>query len=161
MKLADVEPEKNVSELVVRVVSVAPPRMIKTRYGKTTQLIEVLISDEPGSSAILSLWGYGVGADLSAGKVIKIIDGWAKEWRGKVQLSLGKSGRYEELVDDGVDGFLFSAGSSEDLRFRIEEALADRSRLSEMGIKARRKAESEYSPRRYLRSLLSIYREFT
>ncbi|MFW9768085.1 MAG: hypothetical protein ACFFF9_06555 [Candidatus Thorarchaeota archaeon] len=110
--MAEVEPEKNVTELVVRVVSVAPPRMIKTRYGKTTQLIEVLIADEPGSSAILSLWGYGVGADLSAGKVIKIIDGWAKEWRGKVQLSLGKSGRYEELVDDGSIPSITDLGAS-------------------------------------------------
>jgi len=86
--------------------------MIKTRYGKTTQLIEVLISDEPGSSAILSLWGYGVGADLSAGKVIKITDGWAKEWRGKVQLSLGKSGQYEELVDDGSIPSITELGAS-------------------------------------------------
>jgi ssDNA-binding replication factor A large subunit len=112
LKLADVEPEKNVAELVVRVVSVAPPRMIKTRYGKTTQLVEVLISDEPGSSAILSLWGYGVGGDLSAGKVIKIVDGWAKEWRGKVQLSLGKSGRYEVLVDDGSIPSITDLGAS-------------------------------------------------
>lgn len=112
MKLVEVEPEKNVKELVVRIVSVAPPRMITTRYGKKTQLTEVLVSDEPGSSAILSLWGFGMGADLSAGKVIKIIDGWAKEWRGKVQLSLGKSGRYEELVDDGSIPSITDLGSS-------------------------------------------------
>ncbi len=112
MKLAEVEPEKNVLELVVRVVSVASPRMITTRYGKNTQLTEVLVSDEPGSSAILSLWGYGKGSDLSAGKVIKIIDGWAKEWRGKVQLSLGKNGRYEELDDDGSIPTITELGSS-------------------------------------------------
>ena len=112
MKLAEVEPEKNVLELVVRVVSVAPPRMITTRYGKNTQLTEVLVSDEPGSSAILSLWGYGKGSDLSAGRVIKIIDGWAKEWRGKVQLSLGKNGRYEELDDDGSIPSISDLGSS-------------------------------------------------
>jgi ssDNA-binding replication factor A large subunit len=109
--LAQVEPEKNVTELVVRVVSVAPPRMISTKYGKT-QLTEVLVSDEPGSSSILSLWGFGKGNDLSAGMVIKIIDGWAKEWRGKVQLSLGKSGRYEELVDDGSIPSITELGSS-------------------------------------------------
>ncbi|MHA2024436.1 MAG: hypothetical protein ACW98U_00940 [Candidatus Thorarchaeota archaeon] len=112
MKLAEVEPEKNVLELVVRVVSVAPPRMVTTRYGKNTQLTEVLISDEPGSSTILSLWGYGKGSDLSAGKVIKIIDGWAKEWRGKVQLSLGKNGRYEEIADDGSIPSITELGSS-------------------------------------------------
>lgn len=112
MKLADVEPEKNVTELIVRIMSVAPPRMITTRYGKKTQLTEVLVADEPGSSSILSLWGFGMGADLSAGKVIKIIDGWAKEWRGKIQLSLGKSGRYEEIVDDGSIPSIAQLGSS-------------------------------------------------
>ncbi|MFX1484261.1 MAG: hypothetical protein ACFFCP_13860 [Promethearchaeota archaeon] len=112
MKLSEVEPEKNVTELVVRVVSVAPPKMIMTKYGKKTQLTEVLVSDEPGSSAILSLWGFGEGAGLSAGKVIKIIDGWAKEWRGNIQLSLGRSGRFEELADDGSIPSITELGAS-------------------------------------------------
>ena len=100
MKLSDIEAEKNVTDLVVRVVSMAPPRMISTKTGRKTQLIEVLVADDTGST-ILSLWGFNEGTDLSAGKVIRIIDGWAKEWRGKVQLSLGRSGKYEILVDDG------------------------------------------------------------
>jgi replication factor A1 len=100
LKLSEVEPGKNVTDLVVRIVSVAPPKMINTRSGRKTQLTEVLVADETGST-ILSLWGFGEGSDLSAGKVIKINDGWAKEWRGKVQLSLGRSGTYEILVDDG------------------------------------------------------------
>ena len=100
LKLSEVEPGKNVIDLVVRIVSVAPPKMISTRTGRKTQLTEVLVADETGST-ILSLWGFGEGSDLSAGKVIQINDGWAKEWRGKVQLSLGRSGTYEILVDDG------------------------------------------------------------
>jgi replication factor A1 len=99
LKLSEVEPGKNVTDLVVRIVSVAPPKMINTRTGRKTQLTEVLVADETGST-ILSLWGFGEGSDLSAGKVIKIVDGWAKEWRGKVQLSLGRSGTYEILADD-------------------------------------------------------------
>jgi len=86
--------------------------MITTKYGKKTQLTEVLVADEPGSSAILSLWGFGEGTDLSAGKVIKIIDGWAKEWRGNVQLSLGRIGRYEELEDDGTVPTISQLGSA-------------------------------------------------
>ena len=100
MKLSDVVAEKNVTDLVVRVVSMAPPKMISTKTGRKTQLIEVLVADDTGST-ILSLWGFNEGSDLSAGKVIRITDGWAKEWRGKVQLSLGRSGRYEILPDDG------------------------------------------------------------
>jgi len=101
LKLSEVEPEKNVTELIVRIMSVSPPKMITTRSGRKTQLTEVLVSDEPGSSVILSLWGFGEGADLSGGMVIKIIDGWAKEWRGNIQLSLGRSGSYEIIEDDG------------------------------------------------------------
>jgi len=74
--------------------------MVSTRSGRKTQLTEVLVADDTGST-ILSLWGFNEGSDLSAGKVIKITDGWAKEWRGKVQLSLGRSGKYEILADDG------------------------------------------------------------
>ncbi len=100
MKLAEVEAGKNVTELTVRVLSVAPPRIITTRGGRKTQLTEALVADEPGSTVILSLWGFGEGSGLSAGRVIKITDGWAKEWNGKVQLSLGRSGHYEEIPDD-------------------------------------------------------------
>jgi len=89
-----------VTSLIVRVISVAPARILKTRSGRRTMLKEVLVADETGS-AILSLWGFNEGTDLSAGKVIKIEDGWAKEWQGKIQISLGRSGSYEVLVDDG------------------------------------------------------------
>lgn len=85
--------------------------MINTRTGRKTQLTEVLVADGTGST-ILSLWGFGEGSDLSAGKVIKIVDGWAKEWRGKVQLSLGRSGKYEILVDDGSVPSISEIGSA-------------------------------------------------
>lgn len=111
LKLSEVEPEKNVTDLVVRIVSVASPKMINTRTGRKTQLTEVLVADDTGST-ILSLWGFGEGSDLSAGKVIKIVDGWAKEWRGQIQLSLGRSGKYEILVDDGSVPSISEIGSA-------------------------------------------------
>jgi len=101
LKLSEVEVGKNVSEIVVRVVSIAPPRIVQTRGGRKTQLTEVLVADEVGDTAIMSLWGFGEGSTLSVGMVIKLLDGWAKDWRGKMQLSLGRSGRIEEVEDDG------------------------------------------------------------
>ena len=100
MKLNEVRPGENVAEIVVRVVSKAPPRIVTTRSGRKTQLTEVLVADETGT-AILSLWGFGEGATLGVGKIVRIKDGWAKEFRGKVQLSLGRSGVLEELEEDG------------------------------------------------------------
>ncbi|RDE13424.1 MAG: hypothetical protein C4K48_07920 [Candidatus Thorarchaeota archaeon] len=113
MKLVEVEPGKNISNLIVRVISVAPARMIQTRAGRKTMLKEVLVADDSGS-AILSLWGFNEGNDLSAGMVIKIEDGWAKEWQGKVQLSLGRSGKYELLEDDGSVPSITELGASKE-----------------------------------------------
>ncbi|MFX1369107.1 MAG: hypothetical protein ACFFAY_10950 [Promethearchaeota archaeon] len=101
LKLNEIEVGKNVSEVVVRVVSVAPSRIIRTKSGRKTQLTEVLVADETGT-VVLSLWGFGEGSALSAGMVIRILDGWAKEWQGKAQLSLGRSGRFEKIDDDGT-----------------------------------------------------------
>ncbi len=100
MKLDEIEPDSNVSEVIVRIVSKAPPRLITTRSGRKTQLTEVLVSDGT-SRVILSLWGFNEGTNLSAGKVIRITNGWAKEWQGKLQLSLGREGQFEEIPDDG------------------------------------------------------------
>jgi len=113
VKLVEVEPGKNISNLIVRVISVAPARMIQTRAGRKTMLKEVLVADDSGS-AILSLWGFNEGNDLSAGMVIKIEDGWAKEWQGKVQLSLGRSGKYELLEDDGSVPSITELGASKE-----------------------------------------------
>ena len=100
LKLSELEAGKNISEILVRVVSKAPPRIITTRSGRKTQLTEVLVADSTGS-VVLSLWGFGEGANISVGSVIQITDGWVKEWQGKIQLSLGRSGKFEEIVDDG------------------------------------------------------------
>ena len=101
MKLNEVRPGENVAEIIVRVVSKAPPRIVTTRSGRKTQLTEVLVADETGT-AILSLWGFGEGANIGVGKVVRIKDEWVKEFRGKVQLSLGRSGVLEELDEEGI-----------------------------------------------------------
>ncbi|TFG34730.1 hypothetical protein EU527_02045 [Candidatus Thorarchaeota archaeon] len=120
MKLAEVEAGKNVTSLIVRIISVAPARILKTKSGRRTMLKEVLVADETGS-AILSLWGFNEGSDLSAGKVIKIEDGWAKEWQGKVQISLGRSGTYEELADDGAVPSITELGAATESTMHEDE----------------------------------------
>ncbi|MDF1538666.1 MAG: hypothetical protein P1Q69_07170 [Candidatus Thorarchaeota archaeon] len=100
MKLNEVVIGQNVSELIVRIVSIAPARIVSTRSGRKTQLREVLVADETGT-AILSLWGFKEAKEILAGNVVKITDGWAKEWQGKMQLTLGRAGSIEEIPDDG------------------------------------------------------------
>ncbi|MGV9170177.1 MAG: single-stranded DNA-binding protein [Promethearchaeia archaeon] len=96
MKVKDVEPQSGIPELTVRVVSVAPARIIRTRSGRKTQLTEVLVGDETGT-VVFTLWGFGEGSDIKAGQVLQISDGWAKQYKGKIQISLGRSGSYEVI----------------------------------------------------------------
>ncbi len=110
LKIRDLEPGKPVSELVVRVVSKAAPRIITTRTGRKTQLTEVLVADETGT-AVLTVWGFGESSGLSVGAVIRLVDGWAKEWQGRIQITLGRSGRYEVVPDDGTIPSIADLGS--------------------------------------------------
>jgi ssDNA-binding replication factor A large subunit len=124
LKLNEVRPGENVAEIIVRVVSKAPPRIVTTRSGRKTQLTEVLVADETGT-AILSLWGFGEGASIGVGKIVRIKDGWAKEFRGKVQLSLGRSGVLEEIDEDSsvpeiTDLVDHLAGDEEDEELGLE-----------------------------------------
>lgn len=47
-----------------------------------------------------------------------------------------------EIIEDGVDGWIIPAGQVETLRGCLENALEERDRLLEMGLAARRKAET-------------------
>ncbi|NWF96812.1 MAG: hypothetical protein HXY34_11780 [Candidatus Thorarchaeota archaeon] len=101
MRISDIQAGQNVPEITVRVVSVSPPRIITTRGGRKTQLREVLVMDSSGATIVLSLWGFGSGDELKGGQIVKITDGWAKEWQGKIQLSLGRAGKVDVIPDDG------------------------------------------------------------
>ncbi len=101
LKLSEIEIGKNIPEMTVRVVSVSPPRLVTTRTGRKTQLTELLVVDEDGATAVMNLWGFGTAEGLRGGQVIRLVDGWAKEWQGKLQLSLGRAGKIEVIADDG------------------------------------------------------------
>jgi ssDNA-binding replication factor A large subunit len=113
LKLSDIEPNTNVPEIVLRVLKTQPPRVIKKRAGGSTMLKEVLVTDGD-TSVVLSLWGWNEGEDISAGVVIRLTDGWAKEWQGKIQLSLGRSGKYEVIPDDGSIATISEIGARTD-----------------------------------------------
>jgi glycosyltransferase involved in cell wall biosynthesis len=66
-------------------------------------------------------------------------------------------GGIPEMVEDGVNGLLFTPFSVQELRSRIEHLFNSESDVAEMGRAARRKAEREYSTPAHLAKLLSEY----
>jgi glycosyltransferase involved in cell wall biosynthesis len=68
-------------------------------------------------------------------------------------------GGMTEIVTDGVDGFLFSPGNAEDLREKMSWMLEHRTDLLEMGLAARRKVETQFTPAVHYESIMNIYRQ--
>jgi glycosyltransferase involved in cell wall biosynthesis len=66
-------------------------------------------------------------------------------------------GGISELIDDGEDGFLFTAGDSEDLAEKINSMLADQKRLVEMGKAGRSKILRRYTPEQHYDGIMQVY----
>lgn len=72
------------------ITAISPPRDVSTARGPS-RVADATVQDDTGSIT-LSLWGDDI-SKYSVGQKIKITDGWVKEFRGKLQVSMGRSGR--------------------------------------------------------------------
>jgi glycosyltransferase involved in cell wall biosynthesis len=68
-------------------------------------------------------------------------------------------GGIPEMVDDGVDGYLFSVGDVESCANSLRRMLRDRGQREKMGDRARDKAERFYNRELHYRRIMDIYRE--
>ena len=69
-------------------------------------------------------------------------------------------GGMAELVTDGETGYLFEAGNPQDLAAKIRKALANSTKLPEMGRVARAKIEREFNPDLHLERITKLYKRF-
>lgn len=76
--------------LRVRVLRVSEPRTVRTRYG-VARVADAVIEDETGT-AEMSLWNDQIG-QVSPGDVISIENGYTTQFKGRVQVNVGKYGR--------------------------------------------------------------------
>jgi len=76
------------------VTAVSPARDVTTSRGPS-RVADATLQDETGTIT-LTLWGDDV-SRYSVGQKVKITDGWVKDFRGKLQVSMGRSGKIEVL----------------------------------------------------------------
>ena len=116
--------------------------------------------------------GYLNGAEVKktiAGAKVVIMP---SEWYENAPLSLleafawgkpvigARIGGIPEMIDDGVNGYLFESGNAEDLRMKLEMFLSlPGERVMEMGMAARGKVAREFSAGSHYKRLMQIYRE--
>lgn len=94
MKIKDVKPNSNATLDEVEIVNKGDVREFE-KFGKTGRVCNCVIKDDSGELE-LTLWNDDIDT-VEAGEKLKIVDGWVKEWNGKLQISTGKNGKIEKL----------------------------------------------------------------
>ena len=71
------------------ITAISPVRDVSTSRGPS-QVADATLQDETGTIT-LTLWGEDT-KKYTVGQKVRISDGWVKEYRGKLQISMGRSG---------------------------------------------------------------------
>jgi replication factor A1 len=82
--------------LKAKILEVAEPKLVVTRYGNTAIVAKVLIGDETGTIK-LCLWNGQIDG-VSVGDAVQIKNAQAAMFRGEPFLSLGKKGALDNKV---------------------------------------------------------------
>ena len=72
-----------------KITAISAPRDVTTQRGPS-KVADATLQDDTGTIT-LTLWGDDI-TRYSVGQRIQITDGWVKDFRGKLQVSMGRSG---------------------------------------------------------------------
>jgi ssDNA-binding replication factor A large subunit len=92
--ISDLRPSR-VATIEATVMQLEPTREVQTRDGNTTKVRNGRLKDGTGEIALV-LWGADVDA-VREGDRVKITEGWVKDYQGRPQISLGRSGKLAKL----------------------------------------------------------------
>lgn len=90
MKVKDIQPNSAIDTLEVEVVEIEEPREF-TNFRGNGMVANAKVKDSSGEVK-LTLWNEQID-QVEVGKTIIIENGWAKEYRGELQIGAGKFGK--------------------------------------------------------------------
>ncbi len=93
MKIAELKQGSAKVNITAKVVEKEAPREVNTRDGRRTKVANAVLEDESGTIA-LTLWGDEIDK-VNQDDMVKIENGFVKEWNGSLQLSVGKFGKMQ------------------------------------------------------------------
>lgn len=93
MFISDLRPGR-VATFEATVVKLEPVREVAQRDGRPKKVRNGLLKDGTGEIAFV-LWGDEVEL-VAEGETVRIIEGWVKDYKGRPQVSLGRTGKVEK-----------------------------------------------------------------
>ena len=92
--ISDLQPSR-VATIEATVVQLDEPREVPKREGGTTKVRNARLKDGTGEIALV-LWGAEVDL-VQQGDKVRITEGWVKDYQGRPQIGLGRTGKLEKL----------------------------------------------------------------
>jgi replication factor A1 len=96
MKVSEVRPESKIDVIELTIREKGTARDFSSRSGSTGRVCDAKAVDEDGTEVSVSLWNDEIDR-VKANDRIRITNGWAREWRGNIQVSAGRYGKLEVL----------------------------------------------------------------
>ncbi len=97
MKAADLRAETKVDVIELTIREKGPAREFTARSGSSGKVCDAKAVDADGQELSVSLWNEEIDR-VQVNARIRITNGWAREWRGNLQVSAGRYGKLEILA---------------------------------------------------------------
>ncbi len=95
MMIKDLKDKTKVDELILTITEKKDPREFQSKWsGSSGRVADATGQDEAGDSVTLTLWNDDI-EKVEVGAKIRISNGWASSYKGKLQVSAGKFGKLE------------------------------------------------------------------
>jgi len=91
--ITDLRPGR-VATFEATVVKLEPVREVEQRSGGTKKVRNAMLRDPSGEISFV-LWGDEVEL-VAEGERVRVVEGWVKDYKGRPQVSLGRTGRLEK-----------------------------------------------------------------
>lgn len=96
MKIRELRAEAKVDSLELVIKEKGSARDFSSRTGSTGKVCDAKAVDDENQEVSVSLWNEEI-ERVQVNDRIRITNGWAREWRGNLQVSAGRFGKLEVL----------------------------------------------------------------